>query len=168
MVIQRLRSLTMQRNRYFDLCIWVFVAGCYDKMSVSTPIYPAAAYHPQHVIHHKLVPPSFCSSGCNVTCGSACSPSCCTTAAPVPTVSYSSQSPTASSPQLAQCAVPCGAICAPSCTPACCFTIYRPQMVKYWKRHHFHEHKHTWKLEATHKNMRIDTDPLFRRQNQNT
>lgn len=149
MAIQRFRSLTIQRNKHVDLFIRVFVAGCYDKMSTSTPLYPVAAYHPQPVIHHRLVPPSFCPSECNLTCSSACTPSCCTTAVPLPTVSYSFQSPTVSSSQPAQCAVPCGEICAPSCTPACCYTIYRPQMVNYWKRHHLH----TWKVEVTHKNM---------------
>ena len=137
-------------------------------MSASTLLYPVAGYHPQPVIHHRLVPSSFCPSECNVTCSPACGGlHCCTTADPVSTVSYPAQSPTVSSPHLAQCAVPCGAICAPSCTPACCFTIYRPQMVKFWKRHHVHEHRHNWKVEATHKNMIRDTDLLTRSRNKN-
>lgn len=122
-------------------------------MSASTSIYPVATYHPQPVIHHWLVPPSFCPSECNLTCSSACTPSCCTTTSPVAIGSYSPQSPIVSSPQLVRCAVPCGGICAPSCTPACCYTIYRPQMVNYWKRHRLHAHRHTWKVEANHKNL---------------
>lgn len=134
----------MQRNKYVDLSIYIFVAGCYGKMSKSTPLYPVATYHPQPVIHHRLVSPAFCPSECNVTCGPVCTPSCCT--APVPTVNYSAQSPTVSLHQPTQCAVPCGAVCAPSCTPACCYTVYRPQMIKYWKRHRLHVHRHTRKL----------------------
>lgn len=122
-------------------------------MSASTSIYPVATYHPQPVIHHRLVPPSFCPSECNLTCSSACTPSCCTTTSPVAIGSYSPQSPIVSSPQLVRWAVPCGGICAPSCTPACCYTIYRPQMVNYWKRHRLHAHRHTWKVEANHKNL---------------
>lgn len=122
-------------------------------MSASTSIYPVATYHPQPVIHHRLVAPSFCPSECNLTCSSACTPSCCTTTSPVAIGSYSPQSPIVSSPQLVRCAVPCGGICAPSCTPACCYTIYRPQMVNYWKRHRLHAHRHTWKVEANHKNL---------------
>ena len=152
-VIQRLLSITVQRNEYADLCIWGFLAGCYGKMSTSNPLYPEAAYQPQLVIHHRRVPPSFCPAECHLTCSSACTPSCCATASPVPTVIYSSQSPTVSSPQLPQCAVPCGGICAPSCTPACCYTVYRSQMVNYWKRHHLHAHRHTWKVKGYHKNM---------------
>ena len=145
--------LSVQRNKYDDLCIWVFLAGCYGKMTASTPSYPVVAYHRPPAIHHGLVPPSFCPSECNLTCSSACTPSCCTTAFPVPAVSHSSQSPSVSSPQLAQCAVPCGEICAPSCTPACCYTVYRPQMVNYWKRRHLHAHRHTSNVVANHKNM---------------
>ena len=122
-------------------------------MSTSTSIYPVATYHPQPVIHHRLVPPSLCPSECNLTCSSACTPSCCTTTSPVAIGSYSPQSPIVSSPQLVRCAVPCGGICAPSCTPACCYTIYRPQMVNYWKRHRLHAHRHTWKVKANHKNL---------------
>ena len=122
-------------------------------MSASTSIYPVATYHPQPVIHHRLVPPSLCSSECNLTCSSACTPSCCTTTSPVAIGSYSPQSPIVSSPQLVRCAVPCGGICAPSCTPACCYTIYRPKMVNYWKRHRLHAHRHTWKVEANQKNL---------------
>ncbi|XP_078360074.1 uncharacterized protein LOC144644454 [Oculina patagonica] len=129
--------------------------GCYGEMSASTLLQPITTYHPHPVTHmnHKLVTPALCPPECNVTCGAACTPSCCTTGVPVPSVSpVINSAPTPTQPST-QCAVPCGAICAPACTPACCYTIYRPQMEHYWKRHRLHAYRHSLKLKSTNKTM---------------
>lgn len=146
-----------------------FVAGCYGEMSASTPLQPITTYHPHSVthMHHKLVSPALCPPECNVTCGAACTPSCCTTDVTVPSVSPVSYTAPTPTPPSTQCTVPCAAICAPACTPACCYTIYRPQMVHYWKRHRLHAYRHTLKLKTTKKTIRREAESMSRTPYQN-